>query len=209
MLEDYSFEIRSFSNRDSVTRVDPSVSFDEMFLDESRYSFCAGFEFLRVNTKTGESDRLAQVQVVLFDEDKIKKEGEDLAGIADCYSQDAFDSVDQYMRSKLYKNRCTKAGYKATTLCYLQQLFVYPEFRHHGVGTYLLDNMSQIISYLYNSPVSCIITTPEPQDEKEEVIEDPDGQMVKIMKKALRKANFKSLGKPSPVCNAAVYAFHY
>ena len=147
---------------------------DDIFFEGKEYSFTGGFTLYN-NNKI-----IAQVSGIFFDEDKIKYEYGSIVGIADVINSDVYDAIKTLSKSKIYYQEIDEEKYFLPLFtCYIQQIYVYPEYRKKGIARFIFKNMKKIFKYCFNTEIHCLIIIPKPQqpikkEKYEEWINTPD-----------------------------------
>ena len=140
--------------------------------------------------------KVAEIAATFVDENRCLNDGVDLFEAADIIDQDIASAFEiLFYRSRKYKQVSEDAAAVPLVSCYLDRLYVLPEHRNKGIGTYLLDNLADIFEVHVNRCVRAIITYPAPFHMSEEVVNDADREkMLKTMKRHLKKAGYKEFG---------------
>ena len=122
----------------------------------------------------------------LYDENLVYSTGMDILNVADPVGREEVALAEAFNGCQ---ELCTKAeewqniqGFSG----YLQGLFVMPQFRRRGIGSYLLNNLEHILRHAMNIRIRAVGISPMPTAE-------PDGDTVEDMD--MLGQNRKLLGK--------------
>ena len=206
--------LKAFTTRDEFKIKNSNGSFkenlQEMSIEGEEYTFTAGFTLHdRKNRKI-----IADVSGIFFDEDKIKYEYGSIVEIADMIDSDVYESVKALYKSKIYNQEIDEEKYFLPLFsCYIQRIYVYPEYRNKGIARFIFKNLDQLFLYLFNTNIHCLFIIPKPQEpiKREKYKEwkntpDEDGMILKRMIKLLKMEGYKQIGRTNIYCkNYASY----
>ena len=129
---------------------------------------------------------VAEISAFFIDESRSYNNGLSITTVADCMSQELLDAIKVLVKTEDYDEIIFTPAYT----CYIQTLYVYPEFRNMGIGKYLWENIADIFEYFMNKDIHAIIVYPKPHTiikngntfEKEPIEDD---EMLHKMKSGL------------------------
>jgi len=193
--------LKAFSSREEieVNNLDKKFIEDISFQEED-FTFIGGFN-LHNNRRNKEI--IATVSAIFFDENKIYNEHEDIVDISDMIDADVYGAMKALSKSKVYKQEIhDDKVFTALFSCYIQRLYVYPNYRKKGIARYIFKNLDQIFLHCFNTEIHCFVIVPKPQQpiksekyEKWENNPDEDGLMLKRMIKLLKMEGYTKIGK--------------
>ena len=168
---------------------------DEKFMDrvvtEIRDYCCINAMFHIYDEK---ENLVAEISAFFIDESRSYNNGLSITTVADCMSQELLDAVKVLVKTEDYDEIIFTPAYT----CYIQTLYVYPEFRNMGIGKYLWENIADIFEYFMNKDIHAIIVYPKPHTiikngntfEKEPIEDD---EMLQKMKSGLVLGGYKEI----------------
>jgi GNAT superfamily N-acetyltransferase len=190
--------IKAFSSSQDAFIGDFNIPFREEVdeWEEDKYTFMGSFEII-----DEEKDKpVASVSGRFFNHDKIANDGEDIVDVADWINQEVYNAIFELNKSKLYKreiddNKLLLALYS----CYIDRVFVYPEYRNMRIGKYIFDNLEDLCCYCFNVTIHSFVIFPKPQIPSDGVAwvnaADPDGEVKKLMIRLLELTGFEKIGR--------------
>jgi len=128
------------------------------------------------NLYTQEDDNpIAMMELVLFEVSRVGKYDWNIAFDMDSMTAEfgaiGFSLYDYFLKNDSNRQLVDLKEFKNVSKfvdVHMRTLFVYPEYRNCGIGTYLLENISRLL-YAYNRMIARMITTiPEPIDYTDE-----------------------------------------
>jgi len=188
--------LKAFSSRHHTLLFDMDREFVEAVDEQEEFSFIAGFNlFDEENEKA-----VATVCGIFFDEAKILNEGEDIVELADMLDVDVYGAMDALSSSKIYnQEKSPDKEWMSLFSCYLQRVYVYPEYRNTGIARYIFENMEQVFTHCFNTPINSFVIFPKPQqpdvNDNWDNSVDTDGSMLKRMLQVIKKDGYKQIGK--------------
>lgn len=168
--------IEATSDRLVETYVPLDESFKEGVPDFKRFMFEFGIEVFECDELCNAKGKVAQMSGILFDENELTKDDEDIVYWADSESQELYEAMnalcetipdkyrpdryesileDGFDEDKMFERRAT--GYIST-------LYVDPDYRQRGIGKYLLDNLYDIIFHHFGYAAHFIVIGTEPYE---------------------------------------------
>lgn len=137
---------------------------------------------------------VAEISAFFIDESRSYNNGLSITTVADCMSQELLDAIKVLVKTEDYDEIIFTSAYT----CYIQTLYVYPEFRNMGIGKYLWENIADIFEYFMNKDIHAIIVYPKPHTiikngntfEKEPIEDD---EMLQKMKSGLVLGGYKEI----------------
>ena len=134
---------------------------------------------------------VAEISAYFIDEVRCYNNGLSISTVADYMSQELLEAINALEKVENYEEIIFTPAYT----CYIQTLYVYPEFRNKGIGKYLWENIAGIFEYFMNKDIHAIIVYPKPHTiikngntlEKKEVEDD---EMLQKMKKGLTSGGY-------------------
>ena len=137
---------------------------------------------------------VAEISAFFIDESRSYNNGLSITTVADCMSQELLDTIKVLVKTEDYDEIIFTPAYT----CYIQTLYVYPEFRNMGIGKYLWENIADIFEYFMNKDIHAIIVYPKPHTiikngntfEKEPIEDD---EMLQKMKSGLVLGGYKEI----------------
>lgn len=190
--------IRSSSSRNILDWIDTDESFSDglNMLEEERYSFDAHIVVYKETTLIGE------IYGIVFDEETIENEGEDLVDVADMIDGDVEGAMEYLVSSDIFNKEIEGELALAPLFdCYIQNYFLYSKDENENriIAEYLFKNLSDIFLYCYGTHIRCFVTYPAPQqkDEKGNWVSTPDedGDISKKMIGFHKKMGYTPLGE--------------
>lgn len=182
--------LRSSSSRNMLDWIDTDQPFSDRLntLEEEKYSFEAHIEVYKETTLIGE------IYGIVFDEETIENEGEDLVDVADMIDGDVEGAMEYLVSSDVFNKEIEGDLVFAPPFdCYIQNYFLYSkdENENNIIAEYLFKNLNNIFLHCYGTHIRCFVTYPAPQhkDEKGNWVSTPDedesirNQMIEFHKK--------------------------
>jgi hypothetical protein len=167
--------IRSSSSRNILDWIDTDELFSDRLntLEEEKYSFEAHIEVYNETTLIGE------IFGIVFDEEKIENDGEDLVDVADMIDGDVEGAMEYLVSSDIYKKEIEgDLVFDPLFDCYIQNCFLYSKDENENriIAEYLYKSLNNIFLYCYGTHIHCFVTYPSPQhkDEKGNWVSTPD-----------------------------------
>ena len=144
MLEEQNIWIDSYTSRSNTLIFDLDVAFSEQIIENDEYSFQGSLDLILKEEKFEPGIKVATVTGIFFDENKILNEGQDAIDIADMFTSDTFEAIDVLMGSELFQREINE-NKSMTPLfnCYIERVYIYPEYRNSGMGNYIFNNLDQ------------------------------------------------------------------
>lgn len=219
--------IKAFSSRHNKTILDSDHPFiKEQYYDEDSYVFTGGFDLCfgsdsndpddmddiednGIHTNCEKGEKIATVLCTFFDEDRILNEGQDIVYVSDMIDSDTCGAISTLVKSKLHKQEIDENKiFLSLFTCYIDRFYIYPKFRQRGIARYILENMEDILLYLFNTHIHSYVTCLKPQQPNKEGnwvdSHDENGDMLKRMIRVFKAAGYKRLGKSEFfACNCA------
>jgi hypothetical protein len=127
-------------------------------------------------------------------------EGRNIVYIADMYDGDVYNAMESLSKSKIYKQESDpNLAFDAPYICYIERVYINPEFRRKGISKYIFKNLYHIFLHCLNIHTRCFIIYPKPQQpgEKNSWVDSPDedGSMKKLMIDVIKKSGYRQIGK--------------
>lgn len=132
--------------------------------------------YQRVDLEIYDEDRvklMAEIAAYCFDMSSVDWSVDALVDIADSIDQEVYDAIATVAEAGLLPGDMSDKP----ILCYLQTLYVKPEFRKQGIGSWLIKNLKDLLYFYYEKEIYGFVTYPRPSDghsddeEIEEIIE--------------------------------------
>ncbi len=160
-----------------------------------KYYFKTGFELYMVDDSYAPTDNIvAVVETVFFNIKHIYNDDVDIQDIADViendFGEDISHAIDIFVNNTKYVSNDFE---QSELLCYLHRLYIYPEYRDKGIGTYIFENVQDIFEYITGNKTKIIIIYPKPQEPKSNgwgASEDNDGVMLNKMISKIEQFQF-------------------
>jgi hypothetical protein len=190
--------IKTSSSRNKLEWIDTDESFSDGLnkLEEEKYSFEARIEVYK------ETNLIGEIYGIVFDEEAIENEGEDLEDVADMIDGDVEGAMGYLVRSDIYKKEIDGELALAPLFdCYIQNYFLYSKDENENriVSEYLFKNLNDIFLHCYGTHIRCFVTYPAPQhiDDCGHVVDTPDkdGTIKETMIEFHKKMGYTPLGK--------------
>lgn len=187
-------KIKVSSSRNEIEWIDINEPFSQCIDEMEEYSFRAFLSIFEEDTL------VAEVYGVVFDEEKIINEGQDIVDIADMYDGDTEGAISTLIKSKIYKQELDEnLIFTSPYSCYIEKVYVNPEYRGKGIGKYIFNNLYDIFLHCLNIHIRCFIIYPKPQQPDDEGnwenSPDEDGSMKKLMIDVIKKSGYREIGK--------------
>lgn len=178
------------SNNDLLVFTDEK--FKESVVSEIRDYCCLNERFHIYDEK---ENLVAEISAFFIDECRSYSCGLSITTVADYMSQELLDAIQVLVKTEDYDEIILTPAYT----CYIQTLYVYPEFRNMGIGKYLWENIVDIFEYFMKKDIHAIIVYPKPHTitiknedtfEKEPIEDD---EMLQKMKNGLISGGYKEI----------------
>jgi len=136
---------------------------EETVLEKEEYEFEGKYyKYLNLRICCGKNGNteIGNVLIYCFHMDAIELDGENLVDIADSINQEVYDAINVVSAIDLLP------GYvwERPVLCYLETLYINPEFRGKGIGSWILKNLHELITFYYDTEAYGFVTYPRPSD---------------------------------------------
>jgi len=207
--------LKAFSSRHYTPIFDVNEPFVSEIDEQDEYMFSGGFDLYKENEDIENYDDaeriIATVRGIFFDEDKILDDDQDIVDLADMLDGDVYTAMYALSKSKLYNQDPNEDKiFLPLFSCYVQRVYVYPEFRQSGIAQYIFTNMEQIFLHCFNTNIHSFVIYPKPQqpDPQGNWINSSDdkGVMLNCMVKVIKSFGFSPLGSSGYFAkNCAVY----
>ena len=174
------------------------------FDTEKSVSECEEYEFegkyhqylwLTIYLDDKQKLKIGKICMCCFDMATIELDGEDLVDIADSIDQDVYEAIDIVVAKEFLPENVLERP----MLCYLETLYITPEFRGKGIGTWIVQNLHSLVPFYLKSQVYGFVTYPRPSDghEADDVIENiiKTDPMYNHMERLLLKNGYKRIDK--------------
>lgn len=185
-------KIEVSSSRDEIEWIDTNEPFSQCIDEMEQYSFRAFVSIFE------EDNLVAEVSGIVFDEQKILNEGQDIVDIADMYDSDTFGAISTLIESKIYKQELDEnLIFTPPYSCYVEKVYVEPEYRRKGIAKYIFNNLYEIFLHCLNIHIRCFVIYPNPQQPNEKGIWEnlSDEDMKKLMINVIKKSGYRRIGK--------------
>lgn len=185
-------KIEVSSSRDEIEWIDTNEPFSQCIDEMEQYSFRAFVSIFE------EDNLVAEVSGIVFDEQKILNEGQDIVDIADMYDSDTFGAISTLIESKIYKQELDEnLIFTPPYSCYIEKVYVEPEYRRKGIAKYIFNNLYEIFLHCLNIHIRCFVIYPNPQQPNEKGIWEnlSDEDMKKLMINVIKKSGYRRIGK--------------
>lgn len=197
------YTIKAHSSREQLTLSPSDEPIPEQLkmYEEEKYTF-------RVCIKLYVNSRLAvSLYGIVFDEETIENDGEDLDDVADMIDGDVQAAIAYLIGSPIFdKELDENLAFDPPYDCYIQNYFISPKFQGSGIEEYLFKNLYDIFFYCFNTHIRCFVTYPKPQGEDRNGdwfdIPDEDGKIRTKMIQFHEKMGYK------PIKNTGFYAIN-
>lgn len=154
---------KPFYKKDSYI-VDTGISFyDNSDFEASvhKYYVNAGFKLLAVDENYSITEKkVAIVNAIFLNIKNMYNDGiniEDVADVIDTpYTDDIVSAIELFFNNNLLPETDFD---KTVSLCYLNRVYIYPEFRNNGIATYIFDNIQEIFNIKYISYLDIFFTS--------------------------------------------------
>ena len=182
-------KIKMYDTKDEMI-FDTEERFAEEIIYEIDDYYCIPVAFYVLDEN---ENKVATITAYFLDERRIADNGFEISTVADMVSQELYDAIKTLKKSKEYGEI-----YSAAYTCYIETLYVYPEFRGLGIGKYLWENIADIFEYFTNKDVHAMIVYPKPHtliEDKNSVTKKAieDEAMLQIMKDCLISAEYEEI----------------
>lgn len=186
---------KPFYKKDSYT-IDTNIPFnDDCDFEASvhKYYINAGFDLYAVNDEYANTGKVvATVNAIFFNIKEINKDNINIVDIADVMDTSFTDDIVEAIELFINNDFLLKKE-KVNCFCYLNRVYVYPEFRNHGIASYLFENIQQIFKYITDNEIQIIFIFPKPQEPSNNGwrnSEDTDNIMINKMVSKIQQFNF-------------------
>lgn len=159
---------KPFYKKDSYI-VDTGISFyDNSDFEASvhKYYVNAGFKLLAIDENYSITEKkVAIVNAIFLNIKNMYNDGiniEDVADVIDTpYTDDIVSAIELFFNNNLLPETDFD---KTVSLCYLNRVYIYPEFRNNGIATYIFDNIQEIFEYITGEKPHIVLIYPKPQE---------------------------------------------
>jgi len=129
-----TYKIQTSKNNSQIST---DSDFNSSLAEYDKYSFCFSITVLNNRKK------IAFIEGQIFDEIAISDDGEDLINVADSFSGGVSDAIEVLYYSDFYN----EIAYLPEYICYIDRFYIFPNARQRGIGSYLLNNLPNILKY--------------------------------------------------------------
>lgn len=138
--------------------------------------------------------QVAEIVASFIDERNCLNDDVSAFEIADGDNADFGIAIDAMQRTRAYKNLSVNKEWLPLFTVYMDTFYVYPEYRNRGVGTYLIENIGEILRIFTNQDIHAVGVILKPQCLNGEIMtEEEEAAMLCKMKKLFKKAGYKKI----------------
>jgi len=182
------------TSREDIENLILNEPFSKSIEEREEYSF---YVFLKIYSGR---TLVAELNGMVFDEDKIMNDGNDMTDVADMHYGDVYGAICTLMKSNIYKEELDiDLMYASPYSSYIERVYINPKYRNKGVGKYIFNQLYDIFLHCLNIHTRCFVICPKPQlpDDKKNWINatDEDGSKKKLMIDVIKKSGYKRIGK--------------
>lgn len=159
-----------------------------------RYYIKAGFDLFKIQDEQETDEKVTTVGGIFFRYNDIYNDDIDITEIADVmdteYTEDIFQAINTLEEYALLPG-CDLE--ECELICYLNRVYVYPQYRNKGIATYLFENLQHIFEYITGESTKFAIVYPKPQEPTKdgwECVNDDDNSMLDKMVSKLNQSDF-------------------
>lgn len=137
--------------------------------------------------------KMADLTIYCFDLEKIEDGEVDLEYVADSINADVDSSMAILSAAKLIPDDV----WEKPMLCYIDKLYIKPEFRNKGIGSWLIKNVAELIKFYYDKEPYGFVIYPRPLDGRNpnDITEklDTTSEMYQLMVNLIVKNGFAEI----------------
>lgn len=172
---------------------------------EEDYFFVAEFAIFASKTEieTGEEvdeisekDKVQVGKIVasFIDEGNCLDDGVNPFIIADDDNADFGIAIDAMHHARAYEELSINKEWKPLFTVYMDTFYIYPEYRNKGIGTYLLENIGEILRIFTNKDIHAVGVILKPQClNGETMTEEEEVAMLRKMQRIFKRAGYKKI----------------
>ena len=189
-VKSMQLQIRPIGIKEAI-RFDMSKTVTENAKNNVREYYAYQINF-NVYKDIGKRPLVAMFTVTILDEKKRRKDCVHL-NCVNRVNMVATESFEHLFNDKEYNERI---GENSSFLCYLDKFYVKPNYRRKGIGTYLLENLPDIIDLYFNCRVQAVTVYPAPMPLSGEVMSDSQKKrMFTKMKRCFEQAGYREMNE--------------
>lgn len=131
-----------------------------------KYYINAGYNLYTVNNDCSVTDNIvATVNAIFFNIKRIYNDGIDIEDIADVIDTPYTDDIVSAIESCLDNDLLSETDIDdIKSICYLNRVYIYPEYRNNGIATYIFENLKNIFDYITGNEPQIVLIYPKPQE---------------------------------------------
>lgn len=149
--------------------IDTNVSFEndaDFEASVHKYYVNAGYNLYTVNDDYSVTNNIvATVNAIFFNIKSIYDDGiniEDVADVIDTpYTDDIVSAIKSFLDNDLLSETDDD---DIKSICYLNRVYIYPEYRNNGIATYIFENLKDIFDYITGNESQIVLIYPKPQE---------------------------------------------
>lgn len=172
-----------------------SFDIDSSPLEHADYML-EGYYYHRLDLGIYDEDdkiKMADLTIYCFDLEKIEDGEVDLEYVADSINADVDSSMAILSAAKLIPDDV----WEKPMLCYIDKLYIKPEFRNKGIGSWLIKNVAELIKFYYDKEPYGFVIYPRPLDGRNpnDITEklDTTSEMYQLMVNLIVKNGFAEI----------------
>ncbi len=189
---------KPFYKKDSYI-IDTDISFDDDSDFEAsvhKYYINSGFNLYAVDDEYSITEEIvATVNAIFFNIKDIYNEGVNIVDVADIIDTPYTDDIVCAIESCLDNNLLSGTELNSIeSICYLNRVYIYPEYRNNGIATYIFENLKDIFEYITGRESQIVLIYPKPQEPEGygwHNIEDKNNIMLNKMISKIEQFQFK------------------
>ena len=125
-----------------------------------KYYFKTGFKLYTIDDIYSPTKNIvAVIEAVFFNIKHIYSDDVNIQDIADVvendFGEDISNAINVFIDNRDFINNNFE---QSELLCYLHRLYIYPEYRDKGIGTYIFENIQDIFEYITGDKTSITVT---------------------------------------------------
>lgn len=183
--------------------IDTDISFDDDSDFEAsvhKYYINAGFNLYAVDDEYYVTKKIvATVNAIFFDIKNINNDNIDIEDVADVIDTTFTDDIVSAIEIFLNDDLLPKANFNKTeSVCYLNRIYIYPEFRNSGIATYIFENIQEIFEYITGEKLNIVLAYLKPQEPMKghwRNIDDKGNVMLNKMISKIEQFEFEPIEK--------------
>ena len=115
-----------------------------------------------LNEETKKEDCVAEIIVTVFDDYLCLKDNISPTEAALAKGEEEFEAFSALFKSEDFKNKVEDTPQDLLDSCYLNRFYIHPKFRNKGIGTFLKNNLFDLLEAHFLREFQAIVVFPYP-----------------------------------------------